>query len=74
MNSTISKYSTKETELKNKITFHKHELIAVGKTLGLNHPLTISQSQKLDKLIYQYQRMIMISNEEDLQNKKNPFF
>ncbi|MBM7602375.1 hypothetical protein JOC75_000345 [Metabacillus crassostreae] len=66
MNSTISKYSTNKTELINKINFHKSELIAVGKSLGLNHPLTISQSQKLDQLIYQYQRIMTISSEDNL--------
>lgn len=63
MNRTISKYSS--TELIDKINFQKHELLKIGKSLGLNHPLTISQSQKLDQLIYQYQRM-MTSSENHL--------
>ncbi|UGB30556.1 aspartyl-phosphate phosphatase Spo0E family protein [Metabacillus sp. B2-18] len=39
-----------------KINFLKIELIEVGLVIGLNHPITISLSQKLDKLISEYQK------------------
>ncbi|MFV2047131.1 Spo0E family sporulation regulatory protein-aspartic acid phosphatase [Metabacillus sp. YM-086] len=66
MNSSISRYSNEKNELINRINFHKKELIAIGLANGLNHPLTISQSQKLDELILQYQKLISISNDDNL--------
>lgn len=38
-----------------KIEFFKSELIELALLLGLNHPTTISLSQKLDILILDYQ-------------------
>ncbi|MFD2214978.1 aspartyl-phosphate phosphatase Spo0E family protein [Metabacillus endolithicus] len=39
-----------------KINCLRVELIEVGLLIGLNHPITISLSQKLDKLISEYQK------------------
>ncbi|MFD2215583.1 Spo0E family sporulation regulatory protein-aspartic acid phosphatase [Metabacillus endolithicus] len=63
MNSSISRYSNEKTELINRISSNKNELITIGLAKGLNHPLTISQSQKLDKLILQYQKLMGIDHE-----------
>ena len=63
MNNSIPRYSNEKTELINRISSNKNELIAIGLAKGLNHPLTISQSQKLDKLILQYQKLMGIDHE-----------
>ncbi|MCM3411247.1 aspartyl-phosphate phosphatase Spo0E family protein [Metabacillus litoralis] len=39
-----------------KINSLRSELIEIGLLIGLNHPITISLSQKLDKLITEYQK------------------
>ena len=45
------------TDLHKKIEELKLELIEVGLAIGLNHPTTINLSQKLDKVIIEFQRM-----------------
>ncbi|UGB28800.1 aspartyl-phosphate phosphatase Spo0E family protein [Metabacillus sp. B2-18] len=39
-----------------KINSLRSELIEIGLLIGLNHPITISLSQKLDNLITEYQK------------------
>ena len=44
-------------DLHKKIEELKSELIEVGLAIGLNHPTTIKLSQKLDKVIIEFQRL-----------------
>jgi Spo0E like sporulation regulatory protein len=48
--------SSQEEQLLQKIEYLKTELIELGILIGLNHPTTISLSQRLDALILEYQR------------------
>ncbi|MDQ0273587.1 aspartyl-phosphate phosphatase Spo0E family protein [Cytobacillus purgationiresistens] len=44
-------------ELCEEIIFLKRRLIQIGNENGLNHPLTIQISQKLDRLINEYMKL-----------------
>ncbi|MDQ0229751.1 aspartyl-phosphate phosphatase Spo0E family protein [Metabacillus malikii] len=48
--------SNNEVKLLSKIEYLKGELIEIGLVIGLNHPRTVSLSQRLDQLIVEYQK------------------
>ncbi|MFS0883500.1 Spo0E family sporulation regulatory protein-aspartic acid phosphatase [Metabacillus niabensis] len=53
--------SINENQLLSKIDFLKGELIEIGLIIGLNHPKTVALSQRLDKLILEYQKHCVVN-------------
>jgi stage 0 sporulation regulatory protein len=55
----MNKTSYSTDELLSKIDNLRKQMISKGKTKGISHPETLEISEKLDMLIYKFQKLII---------------